>query len=59
MWPYGESKKVDLLLTGSEIRDGRQVGMFRRLKKKLRLEYRQNLIADLCYDGQDVPRVWG
>ena len=51
MRPIGELKTIDLLLTGSEVRGSRQVGMFRRLKKKLRLEYHQILIADLCYDG--------
>ena len=52
--------KVDLLLTGSEVRDGRissPVGMFRRLKKKLRLEYRKKLIEDLCSDGQNALKV--
>ena len=52
--------KVDLLLTGSEARDGgisSPVGMFRRLKKKLRLEYRKKLIEDLCSDGQNALKV--
>ncbi len=34
------------------------VGMFRRLKKKLRLEYRKKLIEDLCSDGQNALKVW-